>query len=276
MKIICLHDRNVIADFARRNPLLHLYELGDLDDFFWPDTLWFGLEDDVGQLCQVALLYSGQSLPVVLAIPEPPLAAMRQLLMHIRRLLPRRFYAHLQSDTVAVFAADYAIEEHGGHWKMGLVEPARLSHVDMANVVPLTAADLPAIMALYRAAYPRNWFTPHMLASGFYYGYRDGSQLASVAGVHTFSQTFEAAALGNVATHPDWRGRGLARRVCARLCLALQAAGIRHIGLNVKVDNAAAIACYERLGFQRVAEYGEYTLEATRASERPGATATGP
>ena len=32
---------------------------------------------------------------------------------------------------------------------------------------------------------------------------------------------------------------------------------VDHIGLNVKADNAAAVACYRRLGFRPVAEYEE-------------------
>jgi ribosomal protein S18 acetylase RimI-like enzyme len=32
--------------------------------------------------------------------------------------------------------------------------------------------------------------------------------------------------------------------------------------LNVKADNVVAIACYEGLGFEEVATYEEYSLEA--------------
>ena len=45
----------------------------------------------------------------------------------------------------------------------------------------------------------------------------------------------------------------------ARICQELGHA-VDHIGLNVKADNTAAIACYERLGFRPVAEYEEVML----------------
>jgi ribosomal protein S18 acetylase RimI-like enzyme len=32
------------------------------------------------------------------------------------------------------------------------------------------------------------------------------------------------------------------------------------VGLNVEADNQIAIACYEKLGFERVTSYGEYTV----------------
>jgi ribosomal protein S18 acetylase RimI-like enzyme len=38
-------------------------------------------------------------------------------------------------------------------------------------------------------------------------------------------------------------------------------AGIECVGLNVKADNRHALTCYEKLGFERVANYGEYSLE---------------
>jgi predicted GNAT family acetyltransferase len=100
-----------------------------------------------------------------------------------------------------------------------------------------------------------------MLQTGFYYGVRRGPDLVSVAGVHVYSRPYQVAALGNITTRPDARGRGLATAATARLCQELLRAGVEHVGLNVKADNRAAIACYEKLGFERVAGYGEYTVE---------------
>jgi len=65
--------------------------------------------------------------------------------------------------------------------------------------------------------------------------------------------------VGNVTTHPAYRGKGLGTAVCARLCLELLRT-VEHIGLNVKADNAPAIASYKRLGFEVVGEYEEALL----------------
>jgi predicted GNAT family acetyltransferase len=61
------------------------------------------------------------------------------------------------------------------------------------------------------------------------------------------------------------RGHGLARLACARLCQALLQDGIRNIGLAVHVHNASAIAVYQALGFEPVAEVGTYLLSAKGA-----------
>ena len=65
----------------------------------------------------------------------------------------------------------------------------------------------------------------------------------------------------NIATRPDFRGQGCATAVTARLCQELRRAGIEHIGLNAHADNRGALACYQKIGFERIADYGEYTLE---------------
>jgi ribosomal protein S18 acetylase RimI-like enzyme len=41
---------------------------------------------------------------------------------------------------------------------------------------------------------------------------------------------------------------------------------VEHVGLNVKADNDAAIACYRKLGFEVVAPYGEFTVEQKSGS----------
>src|SRR5438093_529590 len=56
-KAICLHDKDTIATVLRRSPLLHLYAIGDLDDFFWPYTNWYALANG-DEIRPVILAYS--------------------------------------------------------------------------------------------------------------------------------------------------------------------------------------------------------------------------
>lgn len=260
-----LTDREEIAAFLRGDTFLHLYEIGDLDDFFWPHTTWYGLRapgrGDRGDLAAVALLYRATDLPVLLALSAPPLAELAALLAAIRPGLPPRFYSHLSGDLARLLVPAYQAEPHGTHWKMALRDPARALAVNSAAAVQLTPADRPALEALYRASYPGNWFDARMLETGQYFGIREGSDLVSVAGVHVYSARHRVAALGNVTTRPDRRGRGLARFASARLISSLLAT-TDHIGLNVAADNAAAIACYERLGFVRIGSYEEALFTA--------------
>lgn len=259
MHLIALHDKATIAAFLQRNPLLQLYELGDLDPFFWPQTVWYGLHDGA-ELRQVALLYTAPDVPVLLANPVAPRDTMRPLLERLLPLLPRRIYAHLDATLIDVLAASYTVEPYGAHLKLGLTAPERLTAIATAPVVQFGPQDRTTLEAFYAASYPDNWFAARMLETKRYYGiYADGN-LASVAGVHVYSREFSAATLGNVTTHPAYRGRGYAKHICAQLCHALRDDGIQHIGLNVKADNAAAIAAYQALGFTIVAEYAEYLL----------------
>ena len=259
MEVVSLHAKREIATFLRRNPFLYVYHLGDLDDFFWPYTVWYALKNG-GEIAAMALLYTRFALPVLQAIGDAPLDALAELLRSSRRLLPRRFYAHLSGDLARVFAEDHDSQCHGTFYKMALADRSRLHLVDTSDIIPCTSSDADELAALYGVSYPSNSFDPRMLETGRYYGLRRGGRLACVAGVHVVSPQYSVAALGNITTHPDYRGQGLATRATARLCQAL-AAEIEYIGLNVQADNTAAIACYERLGFVPVATYGEYTFE---------------
>jgi predicted GNAT family acetyltransferase len=131
--------------------------------------------------------------------------------------------------------------------------------VDTSAVVPLSAADLDEVRAFYAASYPTGWFDPTMLARGHYVGIRQDGQLVSAGGLHVFSTTYRVAALGSIATHPDWRGHGFASAVTARLCAVVRP-HVDHIGLNVRADNDAAVACYQSLGLRPAAAYEEAML----------------
>lgn len=258
-KTICPHDREALAAFFRRDPLLHLYALGDLDDFFWPYTCWYALQEG-DQIRQVVLGYTGAPVLILQALVREPVAEMRALLRSIMHLLPRRLYVHLSADLITIFTNNYHIHSYGVHDKMVLTNRARIDAVDTSAVTRLSMADLVELEALYATSYASNWFDPRMLETGEYYGIRQGSMLISVAGVHVYSPQYRIAALGNITTHPAARGRGLATAVTARLCQSLLE-HVDQIGLNVKADNASAVACYTKLGFTRTASYGEYSLD---------------
>lgn len=260
-KITCLHAKSEVEAFCRRNPFLHLYSIGDLDDFFWPHTVWYAWRDG-DQVQQLALCYTDCAMPTLLALAEPPVESMRQFLTALLPFLPRRFYAHLTESVADALASDYRLQSHGTHFKMGLTDPTRALAVDGSLAEPLTVADERELLAFYPASYPGNWFVPRMLETGCYFGIRRAGELACVTGVHVYSPTYQVATLGNITTHPDFRGQGLATAATARLCQHLLNAGIRTVGLNVKADNPSAIACYQKLGFSHIADYGEFTLEA--------------
>lgn len=253
-------DRNAIAARLRHDPRAHAYELGDLDDFDWPFTRWFGWYAE-GALEEVVLLYTQPTVPVVLAIADDPDGPMALLLEAIRGELPERIYVHVTPPLLDVLVARYAVEEAHPHLKLALAHTDRLwEHPAKADA--LGSDDLDEITALYDQAYPGTWFEPRLLATGRYVGIRLDGRLACVAGVHVYSPTWSVAALGNVATLPGLRGRGLARSACAALCRVLLEDGITTIALNVGADNHAAIRAYTRLGFEQVAEYTEAALVA--------------
>lgn len=244
-----VHDRDELAALLRKDPALHAYELGDLDDFFWPYTTWYRHGD------ATALVYHGQPTPTLLAFAEP--ADLDPLLDRLAPLLPHTFYAHLSPGAAPT---GFTRQEGGGpHHKMALraLDPGVPPEGDV-----LDTADREDLDRLYADAYPGNWFDERMLETGQYVGIRRDGRIVAVAGVHVWSPVYRVSAIGNVTVHPDHRGRGLAQRVTAALCRRLRRT-TDVITLNVKADNAVAVAVYERLGFATVADYDEATYVAT-------------
>ncbi|NJM41438.1 MAG: GNAT family N-acetyltransferase [Anaerolineae bacterium] len=72
--------------------------------------------------------------------------------------------------------------------------------------------------------------------------------------------------IGNVATHPDHRGRGIGSAV-TEACLQLaQRRGAKHVALQVVADNVPAWRMYRTLGFQPVGEVVHYRRAPVRAA----------
>lgn len=119
-----------------------------------------------------------------------------------------------------------------------------------------TLADFEGLVALWRAAGLRLRLEPvaEELASVLE---RDpelvlvvedgGSIVASVLGTWDGRRGW----VNRLATHPGHRGRGLARLLITELEARLRAKGCRKLNLLIEPDNAAMVAWYERLGYQR-------------------------
>jgi GNAT superfamily N-acetyltransferase len=255
---ICLHDKKVIEKALRKNVPLHIYSIGDLDTFFWPYTTWYARENEA-EINDIALLYSGQSLPTLVGISEDT-NGMRRLLESILHLLPQRFYAHLSPGLESVFRSTCRLGLQGEHFKMALLDPTAVNGFHCDGIERLSRENEKEILEFYQLCYPGNWFDPRMLETKQYFGIRREGRLASVAGIHVYSPEYGVAALGNIATDPSQRRKGYGMTVTAKTCQSLLKE-VSHIGLNVRADNNPAISCYKRLGFGIVGAYTECMVQ---------------
>lgn len=243
-------DRQQILDFLSRDPFLHLYSIGDLDDFFWPHTRWFARSSE-GRLEALFLLYTADvACPTLLAFEQSNTKAAILLLHDLVPALPRRFRAHVSQPLTLPFRDLFRAAGGIPSLKMRL-ERGRLVRPEVPSCEPvrLKAADAARVLDFYSRAYPENYFDPRMLETGHYLGIETRGKLVAVAGVHVYSARYRVAAIGNIATLPDVRRRGFATTLTHRLCSDLFES-VDFIGLNVRRDNRAAVCCYERLGFE--------------------------
>lgn len=242
-----------IRELLRREPALHLYELGDLDDRFYPHTRYFVRGD------LVALLYSPPAAgePIFVAMG----AGQESLIGELLPELPANIYAHLTPPLVDAFAPRYRVTASKHMQRMALTDPAKATLVDRRGTFTLEPHDADEVLGFYRAVYPESWFEVGMLDTGCYVGVRDKGELVAAGGVHIVSASERVAALGNIAVAPSMRGRGLATRITAAVVArVLPVADV--VGLNVLRDNAHAIAAYTKVGFSLVGPFEEHRMVA--------------
>jgi GNAT superfamily N-acetyltransferase len=246
-------DKSEIYRFLSKAPDLHLYMIGDLDDFFWPHTTWYAIYDN-GEMQSVALLYSGMAPSTLLLFFDKDPYYPRELLKSIRHFLPEKFNVHLSPGLIDIFGEENIIEDYGHNFRMILIRNPK--PVSDYNIRKLKLSNIGAINNLFKVSYPYNWFDSRMVETGKYFGYFNSGRLIGIAGIHVYSPEYRIAALGNIATHPDFRGQKIAFKLTSFLCTDLKSS-VDVIGLNVSSGNHAAIKCYENIGFEIRSSYDE-------------------
>ena len=112
------------------------------------------------------------------------------------------------------------------------------------------------VLALTALVYP-HYFRPRTMEMGRYFGIYEGDRLAAMIGERMGSTT--AREISAVCTHPDFNGRGYARRLMAFLTNDLIARGLQPF-LHVSHENTRAKAMYERQGFRVRRNIGFWAL----------------
>ena len=253
------HNKKRLLNHFEKDPILFGYHLGDLDDFYFDDCQWGVANHGRMRVEEVILVYTGLSTPTVLAFGLTD--HFDQLLEEMLELLPRQFFGHYLKQYRPLLHKRFEERSLGAHYKMKLDNlPGTATSSTANSFIKLGNQHADELEQFYKRAYPDNYFTPRMLATGKYRGLKIDGKLAAVAGVHVYSSEYKIAVPGNIATAPDYRGHGYATDVTAALSKELVDEGLR-VALNVKADNAPAIACYEKLGFSRVHVYEEGYFE---------------
>ncbi len=258
MSVKLIKDKKVLERFLRRNASLNIYQLGDLDDFYWPQTDFYGYYE-AGELKSVVMIFKEVTPNVVIALCDvKDLDYLNRALELMLDILPDKIYLHITPGAEKVLERKYNLHHEGLYIKMDLENKQKANSVDASNIEQLSIKNKNELSAFYEEAYPGNSYIERMLETSMFFGIRDNDKLRSVAGIHVYSPEYKVAALGSITTNPNSRGKGYATKVTACLCKELLK-NIEVIGLNVHSQNSSAVHCYEKLGFIKIADYLEIT-----------------
>lgn len=255
-------DRQELERFLRKEPGLNLYSIGDLDDHYWPQTTWFAAWRD-DEVVAVVMYWDGHGDPVILALADPENAVMDLLIRHVSSQLPDSGQVHHTASAMRALQQSFVLTDETSntdHVKMVLRQVPESVTPTIGEPGRLTAGDEADLRELYSVAFSaagtESFFIPSDLTQGPFFGIRVDGRLVSAAGVHVFSKQMGVAGIGNVATAPEYWGKGLAKAVTSRLCRELSKTA-NLIGMNVKKDNLPAIAAYEKIGFETIVTFRE-------------------
>jgi predicted GNAT family acetyltransferase len=128
---------------------------------------------------------------------------------------------------------------------------------DAAEVVELTANDVPEMSVVYAATRPGRTLCPKIQKLGTFLGIREQGRLAAMAGLRLHIAGHRE--ITTVATRPEFEGRGYATALVRALAERIRARGERPF-LTVRTDNDRAVGIYRRLGFAERTRFYSQTI----------------
>ncbi len=256
IEALATRDKGLLREFLSRDRLRAGYAVADLDEREFAKTHW-GVAYEAGEPTAVVLEYGGLTPQPLFVMGDADgiLAILRDVIR------PRLAYLAADEALLAPIGAVYRVDP-GPPMIRQAVNRASFRPVQ-GPVQRLVGADIVDLNRLYGLGFA-GWLPADSIAKGVYYGVRVAGRLVAAAGTHVVNPQDKIAAVGNVITHVDFRGRGFAKQTTSAVTQELLRT-CDDVVLNVRADNPPALAAYHSLG------YGDYCRFEERLVHRRGA-----
>ncbi len=249
-----LHDPDAIRPLLRSRVEYTAYALGQLEPELFARTRWYLAKGTTG----VGLvLHSRGGLGDATFVMGDPDAIHAVLSIHPGTA---QTYATCQPQHVEVLKRVYRLATQQPMVRM-VVTRERFRAAREVDTVPLTGIDIRRINSLYGSENGPSYYVAEHIDAGVYRGVVVEGRLVAIAGTHVVSRREGVAVVGNVFTHPAYRGRGYATAATSAVTETLLN-WCDYVVLTVDPRNTPAVAAYARLGYGEACQLVE--ASATR------------
>ena len=256
IEVSATRDRDLLRTFLERDRIRAAYALCDLEDREFAKSKW-GVATEGGEPIAVVLEFGGLTPQPLFTMGDADgiVSVLRDVIK------PRLVYLAADESLLPSIGRVYRIDP--GPQMLRMRVSRQSFRPVQGSAVKLSPVDIVDLNRLYGLGFS-GWLPSEAIATGVYYGVRVAGRLVAAAGTHVISPSAEMAAVGNVMTHADFRGRGFAKLTTSAVTQELMGT-CQDVVLNVRADNPPAIAAYQALG------YGEYCRFEERLAHRRGA-----
>jgi ribosomal protein S18 acetylase RimI-like enzyme len=247
-----LLDPNMIRETLSGDRAYAAYALAQLEPRFFAMSEWYAATTPTGAALVLhsrgglgrALFASGDpdALDAILSLHPGARFAFGSLHLEHRPVVEKYFIMTRPQTMVRMSIARETINRPEGD-----------------EAVRLTGRDVSAVNRLYSVEGGPTTYRAIHIDDGVYYGLADNGKLISIAGTHVVSQREGVAVVGNVFTHPNFRGQGHAKKVTSAVSEELLKT-CPLVVLTVEESNEPAVAAYKRIGYEPVCTLHETPL----------------
>ena len=250
--VVAMRDPEAIRRLLEPDRAYGAYALAQLDPRLFEDNEWWLACGSSGR--QALLVHSTSGLGNALFATGDAEALDVALSLHPG---PRFSFGSLRLEHRVVAEKYYVMTRPQLMTRMSVT--ASTFEPVAGPAVHLGPSELSDVNRIYSIDGGPTAYRPAHLEEGVYYGVYVGGTLAAIAGTHVVSRAESVAVVGNVYTHPNHRGKGLATYATSAVTADLLR-DCELVVLTVEAKNDPAVRVYTKLGYQAVCSLHETPL----------------